>query len=243
MLSIEFRIAGLGAVIYSAALFGQAAPVREAGITGPAALATKAEASYCFARVRGLDPERLPPAFLVLRLRVAVSYRNTAARPLILPLERARTVYMSLKPGRMSVFKERLPKTAPNAMTILPPDVSPESPVNPRNDVFTVIPAGGDMAQPLQEEIMLPVDRKGMFRRYPDLRGRRVFVALRFTHRELAAPLRAELSDRWSRFGVPWTGAVTTNTIQIDVPAAPEAAPCKDTYLPAHPEAVSKDRK
>jgi hypothetical protein len=31
-----------------------------------------ADVVYCFARVRGLEPERLPPAYLVLQLRVAI---------------------------------------------------------------------------------------------------------------------------------------------------------------------------
>jgi hypothetical protein len=120
-------------------------------------------------------------------------------------------------------------------MKDLPADVSPDSPVSPKNDVFAVIPAGGEMTPPLLEEIEMPVSRKGLFRQYPDLRGHRVYVKLRFVHRELSAALAADLSDRWSRFGVPWTGTLTTNTMLIDVPAAPEAAPCKDIQTPAHP--------
>ena len=58
---------------------GQAAKVRDAAIA-TTAIATKAEVGYCFAQVRGLEPERLPPAYLVLRLTVAVSYRNSGTR-------------------------------------------------------------------------------------------------------------------------------------------------------------------
>jgi hypothetical protein len=90
---------------------------------------------------------------------------------------------------------------------------------------------------------MLPVSRTGVFKKYPDLRGRRVYVTLRFLHRELTPALDANLSDRWARFGVPWSGTVTTNIIIVDVPAAPEAQPCKDDYTPAHPVVTSDDKK
>lgn len=216
---------------------GFAAAARDFPVASPIAEATNAQVSYCFARVRGLDPERLPPAYLVLQLNVTVSYRNAGTRPIILPLERERTIYTALKPGQMGVFKQGLGWFNPllNPMTDLPPDVSPASPISPKNDVFTVIPAGGEMTPPLFEEIMLPVSRKGLFRHYPDLRGHRVYLKLRFAHRELSAGFQAHLSDQWSRFGVPWSGTLTTNTILIDVPATPQAAPCKDTDIPAHP--------
>ena len=195
--------------------------------------------------MRGLDPERLPPAYLVLRLRVTVSYRNAGTRPLILPMERERTIYTALKPGSMGVFKEGLGLFDPSLkpMDDLPAGVSQDNPVDPKNNVFSVIPAGGEMTPPLVEEITLPVSRKGVFRHYPDLRGHRVYLKLRFTHRELTAALDAKLSDRWSRFGVPWTGTLTTNTVIIDVPAAPEAAPCKDADTPAHPAVDLQDTK
>lgn len=57
----------------------------------PAAVATNAEESYCFARVRGLDPGRQPTSYISLQLRVRVVYRNAGTRPLILPLESERT--------------------------------------------------------------------------------------------------------------------------------------------------------
>jgi hypothetical protein len=230
-------IARVSALLCVCLSFGGAATLRDSRIANPAAIATNADVSYCFARVRGLDPGRQPPAYLVLRLRVTVSYSNPGTRPLILPLERERTIYTALKPGGMSVFKQGLGLFDPtlDPMKDLPADVSPDSPVSPKNDVFAVIPAGGEMTPPLLEEIEMPVSRKGLFRQYPDLRGHRVYVKLRFVHRELSAALAADLSDRWSRFGVPWTGTLTTNTMLIDVPAAPEAAPCKDIQTPAHP--------
>jgi hypothetical protein len=236
MPSIKFTPARLTALACVSLWAGQAATVRDSRIVSPTAIATKADVGYCFARVRGLDPGRLPPAYLVLQLRVNVSYRNAGTRPLILPLERERTVYTALKPGAMNVFKEGLGLFDPNIkmMENLPPDVSLDSPISPQNDVFAIVPAGGEMTPPLVEELTLPVSRKGFFRRYPDLRGHRVYLKLRFTHRQLSAALQANLSDRWSRFGVPWSGTLTTNTILIDVPAAPEAAPCKDIDTPAH---------
>jgi hypothetical protein len=59
---------------------GQAAKLRDAAIA-TTAIATKAEVGDCFAQVRGLEPERLPPAYLVLRLTVAVSYRKFRYAP------------------------------------------------------------------------------------------------------------------------------------------------------------------
>jgi hypothetical protein len=181
----------------------------------------------------------------VLRLRVTVSYHNPGPQPLILPLERERTIYTALKPGPMSVFKEGLGLLDPiiKVMEELPPDVSPDNPVTPKNDYFAVIPAGGELTPPLEEEITIPVSRKGVFKKYPDLRGRRVYVKLRFVHRQLAPVFEAHLSDQWSRFGAPWTGTLTTNTILIDVPVAPEAEPCKDSYTPAHPVVGLDDKK
>jgi hypothetical protein len=211
---------------------GQAAPPGRDAIPGPAAVATNADVNYCFARVRGLDPGRLPPAYLVLQLRVRVSYRNAGTRPLILPLERVRTVYSGFRPGAMTIFHEGLDLVGQGfkVMKYLPADVGPDNPVDPKNDVFTVIPASGEMTPPLLEDITLPVNRTALFRHYPDLRGRKVFIKLQFVHRELSAALAADLSDKWSRFGVPWTGTLTTNTFEVDVPAQPQAVACKDNY-------------
>jgi hypothetical protein len=237
------RVALACAGFYLSQGFSQAAAVRDLVVASPSAIAASADVSYCLARVRGLEPERLPPAYLVLRLRVTVSYRNPGTRPLILPLERERTIYTALKPGAMSVFKEGIGLFDPvlKPMKELPDDVSPDSPIDPKNNVFAVIPAGGEMT--LLEEITLPVSRQGLFRKYPDLRGHRAYIKLRFMHRELTAALQANLSDRWSRFGVPWTGTLTTNTILVDVPAAPEGAPCQDNQTPAHPAEGEDDKK
>jgi len=202
-------------------------------IAGPSATATIAEANYCFARQRGLDPGRLPPAYLVLRLKVQVSYRNPGTLALILPMGRDRMIYSSLKPGTMSLFESPgLFDPANKLMKDLPADVNPENPISPKNDVFAVIPAQGEMTPPL-EYITLPVNRKALFRTYPDLRGHRVYLRLKFAHQELSQALEAALSDRWAHFGVPWTGTLMTNTIAIDVPKAPQGLPCSDSYAPA----------
>jgi hypothetical protein len=218
--------------------FGQAAAVRAAAINSPTATISNAQIAYCYARVRGLDPGRQPQSYLALQLQVTVSYHNAENRPLILPLERDRAIYTALKPGPLSEFKEGLGlfDSSLKEMKELPTGVSPDNPIDPKNGVFTIIPAGGDLIPPLSEEIRLPVQREGVFRKYPDLRGHRVFLELRYAHRKLSSDLRAVLSDRWSRFGVPWTGTLTTNTLVIDVPATPPAsAACVDTYTPAHP--------
>jgi hypothetical protein len=144
---------------------------------------------------------------------------------------------MALKEG-FSLFDPAL-----KVMKDLPSDVSPDSPTSPKNDVFAVIPAGGAMTLPLPEEITIPVTPKGMFKPSPDLRGHTLYVELRFLHRELSAGLEADLSDRWSRFGVPWTGILTTNKIAIVVPASPQpSGRCVDTFNSAHP-AASMDNK
>ena len=123
--------------------FAQAATLPEAAAASPTASAIVTEANYCFARVRGLDPGRQPQAYLVLKLHVRVSYRNPGPRPLIVPLERERTVYTSLKPGPMNVLHQpvSLFDQAYRVMKDLPSEVSVESPVNPANDIFNVIPA------------------------------------------------------------------------------------------------------
>ncbi len=211
----------------------------------PTATAAIAEATYCFARVRGHDPGRLPPAWLVLQLHVRVSYRNPGLRPLILPLERERTIYTSLKAGaRMNVFHGSLSLLEPSyaMMKDLPADVSPDNPIDPRNDVFTMIPAAGEMSPPLMEDIVLPVNRQSLFHHDPDLRGHRLYLRLKFRQRELSPSLITALSDRWTRFGVPWTGTLMTDTFAIDVPQAPQGAPCKDDYDAAGNEAPTSGK-
>jgi hypothetical protein len=212
--------------------FGQGAPPGNIPAAGPQAVVTNASADYCFTRVRGNDPSQMPPAYLVLQLRVRVAYHNGGTSPMILPLERERALYTALKPGPMEKFPPPpgLYEPGRSVMKKLPADVSPESPIQPKNDVFTVIPAGGEMTPALMEDFTLVLNHKTDFRTYPDLRGHRVYVQLQFAHRQLAPALEAALSDRWSRFGVLWTGTLRTNVFTIDVPAAPHAAACKDDY-------------
>jgi len=242
---MKFPIAQVSLLIFSGLAPGQATNVRGPVIPGPVAVATNGDVSYCFARLRRLDPERQGQAYLVLQLRLTIAYRNPASRPLILPLESKRTVFTALQPGSMKQFKEGLGLFEPSlkVMKHLPDDVSPDNPIDPKNDVFTVIPAGGEMSPPLSEEVTLPVNRKGEIRQYPDLRGRRVYIKLQYEHRDIEPVLMGQLSDRWSQFGVPWTGTLTTNTILVDVPAAPHAEPCKDIYTPAHPKVGEDDKK
>jgi hypothetical protein len=246
MVSTKLAIAYMSALACAGLCPAQDAAPRESGIAGPTAVASNAEASYCFDRVRGNNPERLPPAYLVLKLHVKVSYHNGGTRPLILPLQRERTIYTGLTPGEMKVFKPRFSLLQPafKEMKRLPADVSPDSPVDPKNDVFTVIPAGGEMTPPLSEEVTLPVTRKSPFKESPDLRGDRVYVKLRFVQLRMSTALETDLADRWARFGVPWTGTLTTNLIAVDVPARPkDPGPCKDDLTPAHKVVGLGDQK
>jgi hypothetical protein len=234
---MKFVIALASVFTCAAPCYGLDAPQRGANLVGPEAVATNADIRYCFARVRGLDPGQLPQSYLVAQIRVLIAYRNSGSRPVILPVDRHRTIYEGFKPDEMDVLKEHLPLFEPAFKTMkrLPADVNPDSPLSPRNDVFAVIPPGGEMNPPLLEEITLPVSRESAIKQYPDLWGRKVYMKLRFVHRDLSADLKMDLSDRWARFGVPWTGSLTTNTFVFDVPSAPQAAPCVDIPTPAHP--------
>lgn len=221
----------VSAIIFVCAGIGWSATLPGAGVVGPAAIASIASADYCFARVRGLAPERMPPAYLVLRLHVRVDYKNTGTRSLIMPLEHERTIYSSLKQGKMSIFKELPGFLEPTLKPLkeLPYKVSKDNPVDPKNDVFAVIPARGVMTQPLFEDIVMPVNHKTLFRNYPDLRGHRLFLRLQLAHQLLDPALETDLSDRWVKFGVPWTGTLLTSTVWVDVPRqVSDAQPCVD---------------
>ena len=211
----------------------QGASLPDSRIAAPTVVVRITDASYCFARVRGLTPERLPPSYLVLQLRIQVAYRNAGTRPLIMPLEHERTIYTALKLGVMSIFYE-LPSFVEIQPTLkmmkdLPHKVSPDNPVDPKNNGFTVISARGDVVSPLFEEITLPVNHKNLFRRDPDLRGHRLYLRLQLKQQELSPTLETDMSDRWTRFGVPWTGSMLTNVVTFDVPRQlPQAKPCID---------------
>jgi hypothetical protein len=213
----------------------KAASLPDSRNVGLSAAARITEANYCFARTRRFTPERQPPSYLVLRLRIQVAYLNTGTRPIILPVEHDRTVYEALKPGVMNIFHE-MPGMAIDGLSAslklmkeLPPKVSPDNPADPRNDYFAVIPAGGNILEPLLEEIAFPVNHKMILRHDPDLRGHRLYIRLQLKQQELSPELETDLSDRWVRFGVPWTGNVMTNVMTIDVPRQiGEAKPCVD---------------
>jgi len=200
----------------------QGASLPESRTIGLSAAARITEANYCFARTRRFTPERQPPSYLVLRLRIQVAYLNEGTRPLIIPVEHDRTVYTALKPGVMTIFHEmaNLEGIHPSLklMKELPAKVSPDNPSDPRNDYFAVIPAHGDIVAPLLEEIAFPVNHKILLRHDPDLRGHRLYVRLQLKQQELSPELETDLSDRWTRFGTPWTGNVMTNVMTIDVP-------------------------
>jgi hypothetical protein len=210
----------------------QGASLPDNRVVAPTAVARITGGSYCFARVRRLEPELQPPSYLVLRLKVQVAYHNAGIRPLIIPMEHERTIYTALKPGVMNIFHE-LPFEGLNAslkpMKELPAKVSPDNPVDPKNDYFAVIPGGGDLISPVFEEITFPVNHKNLLRRDPDLRGQRLYIRLELKQQELTPTLLTDLSDRWTKFGVPWTGGVMTNVMTVDVPQQiAQAGACVD---------------
>jgi hypothetical protein len=214
----------------------QGASLPDAKAVPPSARAIITQANYCFARVRRFMPERQPPSYLVLQLRIQVTYRNNGTRPLILPLENERTIYTALKPGVMNIFHE-LPifteiEPTVKMMKELPGKVNPDNPTDPRNDYFEIIPAQGEIVLPDAEDIVLPVNHKLLLRHDPDLRGHKVYIRLQLNHQKLAPTLETDLSDRWTRFGAPWTGDVLTNVMTIDVPQVPpQSPPCVDRQV------------
>lgn len=138
---------------------GQGAPPRHLPVATPQAVVTNAGVNYCFARVRGNDPSRMPPAYLVMQLRVQVTYHNEGTRPSILPLQSERALFTAFMPGMMKKFPPPpgLYEPGTRLMKVLPADVSPENPIQPKNDVFTVIPAGGEMTPALVEDFILAI--------------------------------------------------------------------------------------
>jgi hypothetical protein len=66
MLSTKCTLARVSLLVSLCLCPVRGATPRNAAIAGATATATNAEINYCFARVRGLDPGRLPPAYLVL---------------------------------------------------------------------------------------------------------------------------------------------------------------------------------
>jgi hypothetical protein len=215
--------------------FSASLPDGKAPVSGPTATAKVIEANYCFAELHGLLPERLPAPALVLKVRLQIAYHDGGGRPLILPLNHESTVWMSKTPGVMKILHQPvgLMDPAVKPMMRLPADVNPDNPVNPKNDVFGLIPAGGDLVAPLEEDVILQIYKTSLRERV-DLRGKRVYVKLQFDHQPLSGNLEAQLSDRWSRFGVPWTGALRTNTLIFDIPTRPNAHKCPDLNT-AHP--------
>jgi hypothetical protein len=215
--------------------FSARAGLPAAPVNGPEASAMITGASFCFAHTRALNVERQAPSYLVLHLKVRVAYKNTGSRPLIMPLTKELTAYTALKLGVMKISPQ--PRNFPDdqspvLMKNLPADVNPENPVEPHNDVFSIIPAGGFLTPAIEEDVVLPVNHKTVFRHDPDLRGHRLYLRLQYDHQELTPALEAQLSDRWSSFGVPWTGMLRTNTLTFDVPANPNGGPCVDTRIP-----------
>jgi hypothetical protein len=202
----------------------------------PEAFARITSASYCNARPRALELERLPPSWVVLKLHMQVVYHNSGTRPIILPSGRELTVYSSVREGTMLAVAQPSDVLADENSTVvmkeLPPTVNPENPASP-NNAFRIIPAGATAEFPLDQDVALPVNHKELFHHDPDLRGHRVYVRLQFHHQDLDPALEDQLSGRWGRFGAIWTGTLKTNTMQFDVPASPAGSGvCVDTRAP-----------
>lgn len=222
-----------------------AATLPGTGSVAPTAVARIAGGEYCFAHDRRIDVEREPPSWLALRVRIQVAYHNPGARPLIVPIEHDRTVYTALQAGVMSIYHEPItiddfnPSLKP--MIELPPTVNRDNPIDPKNDSFVIIPARGDLVSSQVEEITLPVNHKALFRHYADLRGKKLYIRLQLNQQDMNPSLLTDLSDRWNRFGVPWTGDVMTNVMTVQVPRNPSpSGVCIDSPF-EHPGNKAQD--
>src|ERR1039458_7044323 len=91
------------AIAYLSLSAAQGASLPDTRVVPPTAVVRITDTNYCFARVRRLAPERQPPSYMVLQLKIQVAYRNPGTRPLIMPLEHERTIYTALKPGVMKI--------------------------------------------------------------------------------------------------------------------------------------------
>ncbi len=189
---MKIPVLSITSLSFCLCLAAHAASIGRQSIPAPEASAAITGADYCFAHTRALEYERQPPSYLVLHLHIKVAYKNPGARPLILPIGRDTIVYTALKTGIMKITAQ--PNNFPDdsiitAMKELPADVSPDNPVNPANDVFRIIPAGGPMTPGIDEDVVLPVNHKTLLRHDPDLRGHRIYVRLQFDHQEIAPEL------------------------------------------------------
>lgn len=205
------------------AAFGASLPDNR--VVAPTAVARIVSGDYCFVHSRRIEVERQAPSWLVLKLRVQVAYRNPGLRPLILPIGHERIVYTAFRPGVMNIFKELPTIESLNptlkAMEALPPTVSPDSPVDPKNDSFAVIPANGNYIASKYEDLYFPVNHKTLWRHDPDLRGKKLYLRVQLNQQDMNPSLVTELSDRWVKFGVPWTGSVMTNIMTVNIPQNP----------------------
>lgn len=205
------------------ASFGASLP--STSVVAPTAVARIAGGDYCFVHSHRIEVEKQAPSWLVLKLRVQVAYHNPGTRPLIIPIGHERTVYTALRPGVMKTFKE-LPtieglNPSLKPMEALPPKVSPDNPVDPKNDYFAIIPPNGNYVASTLEDIYFPVNHKTLIRHDPDLRGKKLYLRVQLDQQDMNPSLVTELSDRWSKFGVPWTGSLMTNVMTINVPQNP----------------------
>jgi len=59
-----------------------------------------------------------------------------------------------------------------------------------------------------------------------DLFGKRIYIQLELVHYLFSKETLGELMSRASVEGVPWTGRIRTNTVEVEVPASPSAPDC-----------------
>ena len=202
-------------------------------IIAPTVVARISGGDYCYEHNRRIEVDKQPPSWLALQLKVQVAYHNPGTRPLIIPLEHARVIYTAIHEGNMTTYKELPNVEALNPslkpMNALPGKVSPDNPTDPKNDYFAVIPPGGDLVSPIVENLLFPINHKVLFRHDPDLRGRKLYVRLQLNQQDVLPSLLTDLSDRWNKFGVPWTGSVMTNVMTVNVPQNPSpSGRCND---------------
>ena len=106
-----------------------------------------------------------------------MTYHNPGSRPLIVAIDHDMKAYTSLAPGTMKLLKSPVSVSllAPSVkpMKHLPPDMNPDNPVEPENDVFRIVPPQSDITLPDLEEVTLPIYVRYQLKKYPDVRGKR----------------------------------------------------------------------